>query len=130
LTGKRRIKVGQEIRNVVRYSLAFKQKVVKEIEKGKYNITQAQIAYDIRGNTTIQKWIKKFGKNELLGKVVRIEMRNELDKIKQLEQQKRELEKAVAKLTLKNLALETKIEILEEESGIDSKKKSSRQQLD
>ena len=115
--------MGQEVKNVIRYSLAFKQKVVKEIEKGKYNIAQAQIVYDIRGNTTIQKWIKKFGKNELLGKVVRIEMKNELDKIKQLEEEKRELEKAISKLTLKNLALETKIEILEEESGIDSKKK-------
>jgi transposase-like protein len=115
--------MGQEIRNVIIYSQAFKQKVVKEIENGKYCISQARMVYDIRGKMTIQKWIKKIGKNELLGKRVRIEMRTELDKIKQLQEEKRELEKAVSKLTLKNLALETQIEILEEESGIDSKKK-------
>jgi len=115
--------MGQEIRNVIIYSQAFKQKVVKEIENGKYSITQARLVYSIGGSMTIQKWIKKIGKNELLGKRVRIEMRTELDKIKQLQEEKKELEKAVSKLTLKNLALETQIEILEEESGIDSKKK-------
>lgn len=113
----------QDIKNIVRYSEAFKQKVVKEIENGKYTITQAQIVYGIGGNTTIQQWIKKLGKNKLLGKRVRIEMKSELDKIKQLEQEKKELERAVANLTLKNLALESQIEILEQESGIDSKKK-------
>ena len=115
--------MGQEIRNVITYSHAFRQKVVKEIENGKYSITQAKTVYGIGGNTTIQKWIRKMGKNELLGKRVRIEMRTELDKIKQLQQEKRELEKAVSKLTLKNLALETQIEILEQESGLNSKKK-------
>jgi transposase-like protein len=123
LTGRRRAIMGQEIRNVIIYSQAFKQKVLKEIENGKYSISQARMVYDIRGKMTIQKWIKKIGKNELLGKRVRIEMRTELDKIKQLQEEKKELEKAVSKLTLKNLALETQIEILEEESGIDSKKK-------
>jgi transposase-like protein len=50
-------------KETVTYSEAFKMQVVEEISSGKFaTITQAQKAYGIRGMTTIQKWIKKYGK--------------------------------------------------------------------
>lgn len=49
-------------RTFIRYSLAFKQKVVSEIESGQLSIGEAQHLYDIRGHETIQKWIGKLGK--------------------------------------------------------------------
>lgn len=107
---------------VYRYSLAFKQKVVSEIESGKLSIGQARKLYDIGGGSTIQKWIKKLGKNHLLHKIVRIEMKDEKDKIKELERQKRELESALAQSHLKNLCLEALIECVEEHYAVDVKK--------
>ena len=117
----------------LRYSLAFRQKVVSEIESGRLNVHQARKIYDIRGCGTIENWIRKFGKNELLGKVVRIEMNDEKDKVKQLEKEKRELESALAQAHLRNIALESLIEAAEEHFQMDIKKnfgeKVSKKQL-
>lgn len=109
-------------RLIKRYSSAFKQKVVNEIESGKLTISQAQKLYSIRGSTTIQKWIRKLGKLQLLNKVVRIELKDELSKLKELEKEKRELEGALAKAHIKLIAYESLIEVAEDELGIDLKK--------
>lgn len=110
-------------RIIKRYSLSFKQKVVKEIEEGKLSISEAQKLYSLGGSVTIQRWIKKLGKNELLNKVVRIELKDEVSKIKQIEKQKRELEAALAQAHLKILSLEKMLEIAGREYGEDFKKK-------
>ena len=109
-------------KTITRYSLAFRQKVVSEIESGKFSIEKARKIYDIGGNSTIHYWIKKLGKNHLLSKVVRIEMKDEKDKLKELEQQKQHLESALAQAHLKNICLESTIESVEEYYNIDVKK--------
>lgn len=106
------------------YSMAFKQKVVGEIERGERSIEESRRIYGIGGGETIQKWLKKFGKNYLLAKVVRIEMRDEKDRIKELEREKRELESALAQSQLKIISLEGYVEIAKEKYGIDLKKKN------
>ncbi len=105
-----------------RYSLAFKQKVVSEIESGKFSIGEARRIYDINGSETIQKWLKRVGKQHLLDRVVRIEMKDEKDKLRELEKEKKQLESALAQEHLKNLSLEALIESIEEHYGIDVKK--------
>lgn len=112
-------------RKTLRYSEAFKQKVVSEIENGKLTVTEAQKLYDIRGGETIQNWIKKLGKSHLLNKVVHIQMRDEMDKIKELEKQKRKLESALAQAHLKIITLESSVKVLEEKSGVKLKKKTN-----
>lgn len=107
---------------LIRYSTAFKQKVVSEIESGKLTLAQAKKIYDITGGQTIQAWIKKFGKNHLLAKVVRVEMKNESDKLKQLQRQIQQLESALAQAHLKNICLESLLECVEEHYHIDVKK--------
>lgn len=109
-----------------RYSLSFRQKVVDEIERGKITVNQARYLYDIGGGQTIQKWIKKLGKLHLLNKVVRIELKDEVSKLKQLEKEKKELESALAQAHLKLVTYETIIEIAEEELGVDLKKNLKR----
>lgn len=108
----------------VRYSEAFKQKVVSEVESGKKSIGEARREYGISGKMTVQKWVKKFGKNNLLSRVVRIEMKDEKNRIGELEREKRELESALAQSHLKILALESLVEIAKEKYNIDLKKKS------
>ena len=110
-------------KTLVKYSLAFKQKVVKEIEEGKLSQSEASKLYNIKGGSTIQKWIKKMGKNYLLNKIVRIELTDEVNMLKQREKEKRELESALAQAHLKIMSLEKMLEIAGKEYGEDLKKK-------
>ena len=110
-------------REIIRYSIAFKQKVVNEIEEGKLSISEAQKVYSLGGAITINRWIEKLGKNHLLNKVVRIEIGDELNKLKQTEKEKRELETALAHAHLKIVSLEKMLEIAGREYGEDFKKK-------
>jgi transposase len=112
----------QMSKEIKQYSLAFKQMVVSQIENGKFTISDAKRTYDIGGFATIPNWLKKLGKDHLLNKVVRIEMKGEKDRIKELERQKRELESALAQEHLKNICLESLIESVEEHYQIDVKK--------
>jgi transposase-like protein len=85
------------MKELVTYSEAFKMQVVKEIGQGKFaTIVQAQKAYGICGMTTIQKWIKKYGAEELLPKRVRVETMTEIDELKEAKKRMRDLEKALA----------------------------------
>ena len=113
-------------RTILRYSLAFQQKVVREIESGELSIEDARRLYDIRGNATIQQWIRKLGKNHLLSKVVRIEMKDEKDRVKELEKRIRQLESALADEHIKNAVLESLVDIARDKYGIDLKKKSGQ----
>jgi transposase-like protein len=105
-----------------RYSEAFKHKVVSEIESGQMSLSEAKRVYDIPGGGTIQNWIEKLGKSQLLNKVVRIEMKDEKDRIKELERQKQALESALAQAQLKILSLESLIKVAEDHYRIDIKK--------
>lgn len=107
----------------VRYSLAFKQKIVSELERGKLSsIAEARRVYDIGGCQTVKLWVKKFGKDHLLDKVVRVEMKGEKDRIKELEKEKQRLESALAYSHLKIITLESLIEAADEEYKTDLKK--------
>ena len=107
---------------IKQYSTAFKRKVINEIESGKLSKEGARKLYGIGGGTTIQNWIKQFGKLHLLNKIVRIELKDEVSKLKQLEKEKKELESALAQAHLKLVVYESIIEVAEEELGKDLKK--------
>jgi transposase len=107
---------------ILRYSISFKQKVVKEIEEEGLSHRDAMRRYGITGGSTIRQWLIKFGKNDLLNKVVRIEMKGEKDRVKELEAQVRKLKIALADATLAKDALETLIEIVDEHYQTDVKK--------
>ena len=90
--------------------------------------------YGIKGGETIKRWLTLLGKNELLNKVVRVEMKGEKDRLKQLEAEVLKLKIALADATVAKHALETLIEVVNEHYQVDVKKnfeaqlsKSSRQ---
>jgi transposase-like protein len=111
-----------ETRQLKRYSLAFKQKVVSEIESGKFSLSQVRRIYDIGGGGTVYKWLRKLGKGHLIEKIVRIEMKDEKDKLKELQQQNQQLESALAQTQLKLLMAEALLESVEAHYKIDVKK--------
>jgi transposase-like protein len=125
-------KSNYEQRVIKRYSSAFKLKVVNEIESGKLSISQAMEIYDIVGGSTISKWIKNLGKSHLLSKIVRIEMKDEKDKVKELKERVRQLEKLLANKDLDNLMNEAFLELMAEDNEIDLeefKKKVDKERL-
>jgi transposase-like protein len=111
-------------KNYIRYSQAFKQKVVSEIERGKLGINEAKKLYDIKGDGTIQIWLRKLGKAHLLNKVIHIQMKDEKDRIKELQREKETLESALAQAHLKIITLESTVKVLEEKTAERIKKRT------
>ena len=84
-------------KKVVRYSEAFRMQVISELESGALDsIAAARSRYGIPGGNTIQYWLKKYGKNHLNSKVIKVETPKERDQMKALQKRVKELEKALA----------------------------------
>ena len=117
-------------KTTVRYSDCFKRSIVEEIEKNGLSIEDCRRKYGIGGSATIQKWLKKYGKNHLLNKVVRVETIDEIQEINALKKENKALKEAFANLSLKNLVLETYLEEFGKETGrTDEIKKKYAQEL-
>jgi len=85
------------VRTVNMYSEAFKRQVVGELGRGKHvSIETARRAYGIGGATTVTKWIRKYGREDLLPKRVRIETLKERNELAEARKRIRTLEAAVA----------------------------------
>jgi transposase-like protein len=88
----------------IRYSEAFKLAVVRELEAEDVPFQQLQRKYGIRGNSTVQQWVRKYG-NGTRGKVIRVQKPEEIDELKRLKERLRRLETALADAHV-DLALE------------------------
>jgi transposase len=109
---------------VYEYSDVFRRQVVSEVEAGKETIAEIKRKYGLRSDNTIYRWLRKYGKNDLIGKKVRVESVGERSKMKELEKKNRDLEKALAWTQLKAMRLEVDLQWLEEKHGIKVKKKT------
>lgn len=105
---------------VVRYSTAFKREVVGELERGRFGtILEASRHYGIRGGTTVRRWLKRFGRNDLIPKVVHVEKPDEAEQIRELKKQIRQLQEALGKTQLENVMNESFLGIACERLGVD-----------
>ena len=114
--------MAKEQKTTIRYSISFRQKVIKEIEEEGLPVSTVARRYGIKGGNTVQRWLKIYGKNHLLNKIIRIEMKDEKDRIKELESELKKLKIALADATLANNAMETLIDIVNEHYHTDVKK--------
>ena len=108
-----------ERNGVVRYSEAFKLQVVRQLEQGHFgNPWEAGQAYGVKGTGTVARWVRQFGKDHLLGKVVRVMQADEQAEVKALRKRVRELERALADAHL-DLKLEAAyVELACEAAGV------------
>ena len=105
---------------VIRYSVSFKQQVVKELESGRFGtIAEAKEHYGINGSATIQGWLVRYGRNHLCPRVVRVEMPDEKDQIRQLKKQVKQLQQVLGKKEAQNALNEAFLEIACEKLGED-----------
>lgn len=105
-----------------RYSISFKQQVVRELEESGASKEWIRKKYGIKGGSTLQDWIRKFGKNHLINQIIRIETMEEKDRIKQLEQEIKKLKMALADSLLAQRSLEVVIDEANKEYKTDLKK--------
>ena len=112
----------RKVRVVRQYSEALKQQVVEEISQGKVTVEEAKRRYGIPSHKTINRWRKARGKMEVVTKLVRVVMKSEKDRI-------RELEEALADEKLKNRLYNYQLDYLMEEHGEEFKKKLNSEQL-
>ena len=55
--------MAKEQKTTIRYSISFRQKVIKEIEEEGLPVSTVARRYGIKGGNTVQRWLKIYGKN-------------------------------------------------------------------
>jgi transposase-like protein len=108
-------------RNYYRYSICFKEKVLQELSSG-LSIEEVRRRYGIKGTGTVQYWIKKFGRKELLNEIIYVKMKGEKDEIKRLQDEVKRLKIALGEAALARQALESLIDVVDEHYQTDVKK--------
>ena len=104
----------------IRYSEAFKLEVIDSLANCKYkSIADAKRAFGITGRGTIERWLVKYGREELLNKTIRIETVKERDEKKELRKRIKDLETALADAHIDNTLESAFLEIACERLGVD-----------
>jgi transposase-like protein len=104
----------------LRYSEAFKLQVIGQIESGRFEcVEHARQAYGIGGTQTVHQWLRKYGRNDLQGRIIRVEKPGERDQIKALKARIRQLEGAVADSKVQEVLARAYFEIVCEEFGVE-----------
>jgi transposase-like protein len=109
------------------YTTAEKRSVVRAVESG-LSIRQAQIAFNISSSSTVRRWMKDFEKEnaELSDSKPREVAKKTAETSEDLEL--KALKKALEEANLKIRALDTMIDIAEEQLKIGIRKKSGARQ--
>jgi len=85
----------------IRYSESFKQMVLREVEEGKFSgCVAAAKAYGINGSDTVRMWARKYGREHLTRKLIRVETAKDREEYQELKERVRALERALGDATL------------------------------
>ncbi|MCX7547811.1 helix-turn-helix domain-containing protein [Xanthomarina sp. F1114] len=105
------------------YSKLQKRTIVSAIEQGRMSVKEAQVAYNIKTEKTIRSWLSKFKEEK-----VDICIETQPQMAKQKPSNTEALEKALQEAELKIKALNTLIDVAEDQLKIDIRKKSGAKQ--
>jgi transposase len=104
----------------IRYSEAFKLQVVRDLEQGRFeNAGAAGRAYGVNGAETVANWIRRYGKEHLLRKAIRVMKADEQAEVKALRKRVRELERALSDAHIDLKLEEAYVEMACEAAGIE-----------
>ena len=99
-----------------RYSEGFKLKILTELSTGKYSKSELSRLYGLR-TSTINNWIKKYERSDLMTTRIMIENQDEISRIKALQKEIEQLKKALIKKDLEQLANDSFLEVAAEKLG-------------
>ena len=99
-----------------RYSEPFKLKILAELSTGKYNKYQLGKLYGI-APTTINEWIRKYDRKDLMNTRVMAETNDEISRIKALQKEIKQLKKLLLKKDLDQMVDESYLEVAAQKLG-------------
>ena len=99
-----------------RYSEGFKLKILSELSTGKYTKNQLGSIYGI-DRSTINEWIKKYDRKDLMNTRIMIENQDEISRIKSLQKEIEQLKKLILKKDLDMLVTDSYLEAVAEKHG-------------
>jgi len=109
-----------------RYSEGFKLKILSELSRGKYIKRELSRIYGIQ-SSTVNEWIKKYDRKDLMNTRIMIENKDEIMRLKELTKEIEQLKKLLQKKDLDQLVnnsyLEAAAELLGYKTVAELKKK-------
>jgi transposase-like protein len=99
-----------------RYSESFKLKILSELSTGKYTKRQLGRIYGIQ-NSTINEWIKKYNRTDLMNTRIVVQDKDEITRIKQLQKEVEKLKEILIKKDLDQLVSDSYLEVAAEKLG-------------
>ena len=101
---------------VKRYSESFKLKVLAELAKGNYSKRQIALTYGVQ-SSTINVWIKKYDRKDLMNTRVTVQTNDEITRIKALQKELKLLKDLLIKKDLEKLVNDNYLEVAAENLG-------------
>lgn len=101
---------------VRRYSESFKLKVLAELTKGNHSKRQIALTYGVQ-SSTINVWIKKYDRKDLMNTRVTVQTDDELTRIKALQKELKQLKDLLIKKDLEKLVNDSYLEVAAENLG-------------
>ena len=99
-----------------RYSESFKLKILSELSTGNYNKRDLGRIYGLQ-NSTINEWIKKYDRKDLMNTRVIVETKDEISRLKALQKEVEQLKDLLIKKDMDKLVLESYLEVAAENLG-------------
>ena len=96
-----------------RYSEGFKLKILTELSTGKYSKKKLGNIYGI-DPSTINEWIKKYDRRDLMNTRIMIENDDDISRIKALQKEIEQLKKVIVKKDLEMLVNDSYLEAIAE----------------
>jgi transposase-like protein len=103
-------------RTIKRFSEGFKLKILSELSKGKNNKKEISRIYCL-SEATINRWIHKYGRQDLLNSRITIESMDDINKIKALEKEIAQLKELLIKKDLDSLVVNSYLEVAAHKLG-------------
>ena len=99
-----------------RYSEGYKLKVLAELSTGKYNKTELGRIYGIN-RTTLNKWIEKYDRKDLMNTRITVETKDEIGRIKALQKEVEQLKTLLLNKDLDKLIVDSYLKVAAENLG-------------
>lgn len=111
------------------YTLSFKLQLVKSIEQGELSLSEARKKYGIQGESTVRKWLEKYGnfdwenkQRQPMSKTPEQQLLELEAKVRLLEKQNKQLQEEKYFAEQKAVIFDMMINIAERECQIDIRK--------
>ena len=99
-----------------RYSESFKLKVLAELSKGNHSKRQIGLLYGIQPST-INEWIKKYNRKDLMNTRVIVQTDDEISRIKALQKELKQLKELLIKKDLDKLIDDSYLKVAAKKLG-------------